>query len=74
MPVLNYAKAKRWLIKSALVALTTEEKNFESVREQLHFIFLFWEFRGFSPNFHIHVSVIDLYIPQDRSTYFSVAE
>jgi hypothetical protein len=23
-----------------------------------------WEFRGLSPNFHIHVSVSDLYIPR----------
>jgi hypothetical protein len=28
------------------------------------FIFLFWEQRGLSPNFHIHVSVSDLYIPK----------
>jgi hypothetical protein len=27
------------------------------------YIFLFWELRGLSPNFHIHVSVSDLYIP-----------
>ncbi len=26
--------------------------------------FLFWELRGLSPNFHIHVSLIDLYIPR----------
>jgi hypothetical protein len=26
------------------------------------YIFLFWELRGFSPNFHIHVSVSDFYI------------
>ncbi len=25
-------------------------------------VFLFWELRGLSPNFHIHVSVSDLYI------------
>ncbi len=25
------------------------------------YIFLFWELRGLSPNFHIHVSVSDLY-------------
>jgi hypothetical protein len=24
----------------------------------------FWEFRGLNPNFHIHVSVSDLYIPR----------
>jgi hypothetical protein len=27
-------------------------------------VFLFWELRGLSPNFHIHVSVSDLYIPR----------
>ncbi len=26
-------------------------------------VFLFWELRGLSPNFHIHVSMSDLYIP-----------
>jgi len=25
---------------------------------------LFWELRGLSPKFHIHVSVIDFYIPK----------
>jgi hypothetical protein len=28
------------------------------------YVFLFWELRGRSPNFHIHVSVSDLYIPR----------
>ncbi len=28
------------------------------------YVFLFWESRGLSPNFHIHVSVSDLYIPR----------
>jgi len=28
------------------------------------YIFLFWELRGLSPNFHIHVSVSHLYIPR----------
>ncbi len=26
------------------------------------YVFLFWELRGLSPNFHTHVSVSDLYI------------
>jgi hypothetical protein len=26
------------------------------------YVFLFWELRGLSPSFHIHVSVSDLYI------------
>jgi hypothetical protein len=28
------------------------------------YIFLFWELRDLSPNFYIHVSVSDLYIPR----------
>ncbi len=31
---------------------------------RLYSIFLFWELRGLSPNFYIHVSVSDLYIPR----------
>jgi hypothetical protein len=31
---------------------------------KLRFVFLFWELRSLSPNFHIHVSVRDLYIPR----------
>jgi hypothetical protein len=35
------------------------------------YVFLFWELRGLSPNFQVHVSVSDLYIySQDRPTYF----
>ncbi len=30
------------------------------------YVFLFWELRGLSLNFHIHVSVSDLYIPRIR--------
>jgi hypothetical protein len=36
------------------------------------YVFLFWELRGLSPNFHIYVSVSDL--SQGRSTYFPAAE
>jgi hypothetical protein len=28
------------------------------------YVVLFWELRGLSPNFHIHVSVSDFYIPR----------
>jgi hypothetical protein len=28
------------------------------------YTFLFWEQRGLSPNFHIHVSLSDLYVPR----------
>ncbi len=35
-------------------------------KENPIYIFLFWGLRGFSPNFHIHVYVSDLYIPCNR--------
>ncbi len=39
------------------------------------YIFLFWELRGLSPNFHIHVSVSDLNIPRiGPHTVFPPAE
>ncbi len=41
------------------------------------YVFLFWESRGLSPNFHIHVSVSVLYNPRigpHYSTYFPAAE
>jgi hypothetical protein len=33
-------------------------------KENPIYVFLFWELRGLSPNFHIHVSESDLYIPR----------
>jgi len=33
-------------------------------KENHIYVFLFWELRGLSPNFHIHVSVSDLFIPR----------
>ncbi len=40
-------------------------------KSRLFSVLLFWELRGLSPNFHIRVSVNDLYIySHDRSTYY----
>jgi hypothetical protein len=33
-------------------------------KENSIYVFLFWELRGLSPNFHIHVSVGQLCIPR----------
>jgi hypothetical protein len=33
-------------------------------KENPNYVFLFWELRGLSPNFHIHVPVSDLNIPR----------
>jgi hypothetical protein len=35
-------------------------------KENPIYVFLFWELRGLSPNFHIHVFVNNLYIPRNR--------
>jgi hypothetical protein len=33
-------------------------------KENYIYVFLFWELRGLSPNFNIHVIVSDLFIPR----------
>jgi hypothetical protein len=38
------------------------------------YVFLFWDLRGLSPNFHIQVSVSDLYIPRGLVHIFPAAE
>ncbi len=38
------------------------------------YVFLFWELRGLSPNFHIHVLLSDLYIPRIGPPIFPAAE
>jgi hypothetical protein len=50
---------QRWILKIYL-----------DCNENPIYIFLFWELRGLSPNFHIHVSVSDLYIPRIGSHIF----
>jgi hypothetical protein len=37
---------------------------FSHCKENLIYLFLFWELHGLSHNFHIHVSMSDLYIPR----------
>ncbi len=60
------------------VAVTTVTLDF--VVTWLHcnknpiYVFPKKDLRGLSPNFHIHVSVCDLYIPTIDSTYFPAAE
>jgi hypothetical protein len=38
--------------------------RFTHCKENPIYVFLFWDLRGLSTNFHIHVSVSDLYIPR----------
>jgi hypothetical protein len=63
------------------VAAVEDETTFlhrdTTTKRQLHcnenhiYVFLFWELRGVSPNFHIHVSVSDLYIFPEMVHIFS---
>ncbi len=41
----------------------SEKSGIEHCNENPIYVFLFLELRDLSPNFHIHVSVSDLYIP-----------
>jgi hypothetical protein len=45
-----------------------------TLQRKSHLCISFLGLRGLSPNFHIHVSVSDLYIFQDRSTYLAAAK
>jgi hypothetical protein len=52
------AETERKTMQSLLAAWITH------CNENTNYVFLFWELRGLSPNFHIHVSVSDSYIPR----------
>jgi hypothetical protein len=61
MALLNlsqYIKFLLWLIDKIQIILVPH-CNVNPV-----YVFLFWELRGLSPNFDIHVSVSNLYIPR----------
>jgi hypothetical protein len=36
-------------------------RNVDHYKENPIYVFLFWELRGLSPNFHVQVSVSDIY-------------
>jgi hypothetical protein len=64
-----------------MLPATEREKKYSRGEKQVHYnenpmyVFLFWELRGRSPNFHIHVSVSDLHIPRiGPPTYFPLQE
>jgi hypothetical protein len=38
--------------------------NLDTLQGKSHLCFSFWELRGLSPNFHIHVPVSGLFIPR----------
>jgi hypothetical protein len=55
------------MLKGIFQALGTKRSNrltaYPHCKENPIYVFLGKELRGLSPNFHIHVSVSDLYIP-----------
>ncbi len=54
-----------WHLRIAETWLSFYEKSFiMHCNENPTYVFLFWELRGLSPNFHIHVSVSNLHIPR----------
>jgi hypothetical protein len=56
------------------ILILAHQKDTLHCNENPIYVFLFWELRGLSPNFHIHVSVSNLYITTDRSTYFGCSK
>ncbi len=46
------------------VQADSKVEQYHHCNENRIYVFLFWELRDLSPNFHIHVSVGDLYIPR----------
>ncbi len=59
MPNLALIETKRFSVQRAALAAAPQRHNTENFKQ----IFPEKELRGLSPNFHIHVSVSDLYIP-----------
>ncbi len=60
-----------WIVPPAVAGAAAQRQASSNFRrwyahcnENPIYVFLFWELRGLSPNFHIHVSVSALYIPR----------
>ncbi len=60
---LTFTPYNQILIYGFLNLILTKPK-LTHCKENPIYVFIFWELRGLSPNFHIHVSVSDLYIPR----------
>ncbi len=60
----NSFPSKTTTFRGGVLRHLTPGKPALHCKENPIYVFLFWELRGLSPNFHIHVSVIDLYIPR----------
>ncbi len=65
---------KQYICYGALfLLLAPDQIFFPHCNENPRYVFLFWELRGLSPNFHIHVCELFIY-SQDQFTYFPAAE
>jgi hypothetical protein len=58
--------SKRWLKRYSLrwQRCTPCAADASALQGKSHYVLLFWELRGLSPNFHMHVSANDFYIPR----------
>jgi hypothetical protein len=53
-----------WVLSFYASIYSRSSLFFIHCNENPTYVFLFWELRGLSPSFHIHMSVSDLYIPR----------
>ncbi len=60
----NLTDQNVWISIECQVVRTLKNTKSYYMHTATKISFLFWELRGLSPNFHIHVSVSDLYIPR----------
>jgi hypothetical protein len=61
--IITFAKIKAVLVGSKLI-FSLPHNEYVHCNENPIDVFLFWELHGLRPNFHIHVSVSDLYFPR----------
>ncbi len=52
-----------FLLSPSMPSYTVSSLSALQRTANLIYVLIFWELHGLSPNFHIHVSVSDLYIP-----------
>jgi hypothetical protein len=62
--VINSYGSTTLVLRESLLQARSGLEGHTHCNENSIYVFLEKEFRGLSPNFHIHVSVNDLYIPR----------
>jgi hypothetical protein len=63
--ILLWMRSSRVVRATCMTALQKSQQSWAlHCKGNSVYVFLFWDVRGLSPNFYIHVSVSDLYIPR----------